>query len=450
MMSNKTSLFGLAAAASLGVYDGQTADQRPNIIFVMMDDMGIYDAGFLGRKYIETPNIDRLASEGIFFSNAYANSPECSPTRACIITGQYTPRHGIYHVPNKNILLPGSKFAKVNPVANRISIGNAWQFPQALKKAGYRTGFFGKWHHHPHPKAPSAVWDEAIPTYRNKETIDVDPKRAFTITKYGIDFMKKYKDNGPFFLYLAHHAPHWPFEFRPATYAKYKAKKKVIAKDRPDYAAMIEDADTTIGQLLAYLDESGLTKNTWLFFFSDNGGMMQFTSNGIYRGGKGRIYEGGIRVPLIVRAPGLANKGTVCSVPVISTDFAPTFLALAKTRAPEGVILDGRDLSPLLRGGRFEKRPIFWHCPTYNTFQVPPYSAMRLGKYKLILWYETGSYELFDLENDPGERRNLSKKMPERVQELSKILSDWQKSVKAPAPTPNPNYDPTAVRVKRR
>jgi len=434
--------FVVAIAATAAVRaQGQPVPGRPNIILVLMDDLGWNDAGYLGRKYIHTPNMDRLAAEGMVFTNAYANSSECSPSRASIITGQYTPRHHLYHVKNPKIPSPEKATSKLIPVHNRGGLqGEFTLLPRPLKQAGYRTAFFGKWHHGPRPEAGKGDWDAVNANYGNKETAHIDPKRVFTNTRLGIEFMKTAGDQ-PFFLYISHHAPHWPFESRPATLARLEKRKKSLGKDRPDYAAMVEDADEGLGELLQAIDELGIRDNTVLLFFSDNGGSQQYTHNGPLRSGKGRPYEGGIRVPMVVRWPARVKAGSSCDTPVVGTDFYPTFLDVAGAEAPKGHVLDGVSLLPLLAGERaYTDRALFWHCPCYNTFRVPPHSVVRKGDYKLIHWYEDDRAELFNLKSDIGERTNLAETEPAKLAELQEELGDWLKSVGGLKPEPNPRY----------
>jgi arylsulfatase A-like enzyme len=250
----------------------------------------------------------------------------------------------------------------------------------------------------------------------------------------------KQNQNRPFFLYLSHDAPHWPFESRPETLARFEAKKKNNAKDRADYAAMISDADTAIGLFLDSLEELGLAENTVIFFTSDNGGSMEYTINDPLRGGKGRPHEGGVRVPMIVRWPGNIPAGSTNDTAVIGTDLYPTFLSLAGVAKPDSLILDGADISPLLREEAIADRSIFWHCPAYNVFRTAPHSVIRHGNHKLIHWYENGESELFDLTEARPERNDLAAENPEAHNQLITKLNSWQKEIKAKEPAPNPNY----------
>jgi len=415
-------------------------DNRPNIVFILMDDLGMNDTSFSGRQYHETPNIDRLAREGMSFTQAYANASECSPSRASIITGQYTPRTDIYVVKNPKLPTPEKATTPLRPVANNGGLmGDYVLMPQLLKKSGYATAFFGKWHHAPRPNSASVDWDEARTPWPNESDPMNDPKRAFTVTQLGIDFIRKNREK-PFFLYLSHDAPHWPFESRPETLARFEAKKKNNAKDRADYAAMISDADTAIGLFLDSLEELGLAENTVIFFTSDNGGSMEYTINDPLRGGKGRPHEGGVRVPMIVRWPGNIPAGSTNDTAVIGTDLYPTFLSLAGVAKPDSLILDGADISPLLREEAIADRSIFWHCPAYNVFRTAPHSVIRHGNHKLIHWYENGESELFDLTEARPERNDLAAENPEAHNQLITKLNSWQKEIKAKEPAPNPNY----------
>jgi arylsulfatase A-like enzyme len=416
-----------------------TAAERPNILFILMDDMGWRDAGCYGSTYYETPNIDRLAREGMRFTNAYVNAPVCTPSRACIISGQSCPRHGIYIVspdPSdaKNWDAYRSSIARrpLVPVENNKTLpASVVGLPAALKPAGYVTAFTGKWHHRPDPTALG--FDQHLRPSREKD----DPKNIFSLTEQTIKFLREHRDR-PFFFYLSHHAPHVPVEAREATIARFHAKSAAGGHNNPEYAAMMADADEGIGIVLDELDKLKLTDRTIVVLFSDNGGFLRFTSVDPLRGGKGQFYEGGIRVPLIVRWPGSLKAGTVCHEPVIGTDLYPTLLELAGTSRRPNHALDGLSVVPLLRGqSSLDREAIFWHQPLYTFgFDQAPCSVIRAGDYKLIEFFEDQHLELYDLSNDMGEQVNLAASMPDRARELHEQLQDWRASLHAPLPRP--------------
>ena len=431
MSIQNTMIFLFAALPSVGM-TGELS--RPNIVLILMDDMGWRDAGYLGRKYFSTPHIDALARGGMVFTNAYANSPECSPTRACLISGQYTPRHGVYMV--RNPTAPDPSKTKLVPPQSNLRVSGVL-LPKALKRAGYATGFFGKWHHQPRPQGgKDGMWDEAYD--QNAGAIprdpDNDPKRMETLTRMAKGFIDRHRDK-PFFLYVSHNAPHRPIEAHAETIAAYRGKKPVLRADQPEYAAMMADADSCIGQLVECIDRLGLAERTAIFFFSDNGGLTAFTTNSPLRSGKGRFHEGGIRVPMIVRWPGRIAAGSTCDVLVISTDFYPTFLDLAGADKPANHTLDGVSLLPLLKGqSAHENRPLFWHMPVYNVFGTKPCSIVRQNKYKLIQWFEDERFELFNLSTDIGEKRNLIDSEVETAAHMRRLLAEWQSKITAPLP----------------
>jgi len=431
-----------------------TNDSKPGILLILMDDLGWKDVGYMGSPYYETPHIDRLAREGLAFTSAYANGPNCLPSRACLMTGQYTPRHGIYNIAGPDCKAPAylesMKKAKLKPIPNsrRMPPGLV-SLPGALKQAGYATGFVGKWHHGPTTRqsdfdfvvnlSPGLKRDGEDAT---TQAVERDPKWALKITRHGEEFVRRNKKR-PFFLILSHHAVHIPVEAQAATEAKYAAKPPDGGRCHPDYAAMVEHADESVGRILAVLDELNLAENTMVVFFSDNGGLARYTSNAPLRGEKQLIYEGGIRVPMIVRWPGRIEPGGECDVPVIGSDFYPTFLEAAGASSPVGHVLDGESLVPLFHGEkRIERDAIFWHIPSY-WYRCVPCCAMRRGKYKLIEFFEDRRLELYDLDHDIGEQHNLLKSMPEKAEELHEAMLAWRESVRAPIPTePNPTYEP--------
>ncbi|MBC8181304.1 sulfatase [candidate division KSB1 bacterium] len=441
--------------------------QKPNFIFILIDDLGWKDVGFMGSTYYETPNIDRLARDGMTFSNAYANAPNCAPTRACLLSGLYTPRHCVYTVNNSDRGKPFLR--KLIPTPNtKILAPHFTTFAEVLKKSGYTCASIGKWHlgeypgtgpliqgfdvnvggnHLGHPKS-------YFSPYKNKFLPDGLEGEYLTdrLTDETLQFLEQNKKK-PFFIYLPHYAVHTPIQAKEKLIEKYTKKEGSYGQNNPAYAAMIESTDTGVGRILAKLEELQLTDNTIVFFFSDNGGVRRITSMEPLRGGKGMLYEGGIRVPCIIKWPGQTRPGSECQIPIVSTDFYPTILQMAGLNKPENVLLDGESIAPLLTGkSGLKRKAIFWHFPAYLQgkakgardpyFRTRPGGVVRMGDWKLIEYFEDGDFELYNLKNDIGEKNNLAEEKPDKVKELHEVMSDWRKSVNAPVPTEkNPDYN---------
>ena len=459
---SRREFLGLSVAGALGA---QTR-RRPNILLIFADDLGWRDVGFNGTDFYETPNIDRLAREGMVFGNAYAAAGNCAPSRACMVSGQYGPRHGVYAVESTK-RGPVEKM-RLEPVPNKQFLDpENVTFAEALRAAGYATGHFGKWHlgGKPGQRPVDQGFDVSLdprPNPNAKRDEPRDPKGLFTITRQVVDFMTQNRER-PWFAYVAHHAIHTSLEAQPETLARFEAKRKGAQHGNPLYAACLADFDTGVGQLLAKLGELGLTENTLVLFTSDNGGTQQSSQEPL-RGNKGCYYEGGIREPMIVRWPGVTKVGSRCDVPVINLDFYPTFLDAAGARAPEGKTLDGETLVPLLRGGaRLEREAIFWHFPGYlddpvirgrdRDFRSRPTSVIRKGRWKLHLYHEewlldkgVNALELYDLVADPGEHRNLAAVQTKMRDELLRDLRTWMERVKAPMPKLLEQHAPSGAR----
>jgi len=428
--------------------------RKPNFVFIFIDDMGWKDPGFMGSRYYETPNIDKLAGEGVVFTNAYSNAPNCAPTRACLMSGQYTPRHGIYTVGTSE--RGQSKLRKLIPTPNETNLDSkVVTIPEALRQGGYTSACIGKWHLG--SKSPYLPIDRGFDVAFERNHGGHFSKEGEYLTDRLTDEAIKFIDANkarPFFLYLPHHAVHTPIQAKEQLIEKYKKKEPADAHNNPTYAAMIESVDQGVGRIMATLDELRLRDNTVVFFFSDNGGYANATSMVPLRGSKGMLYEGGIRVPMIVRWPGVASPGGVCDVPVIGIDFYPTMLEMAGAPQPSGHILDGVSIVPLLRGkGTLNRKAIFWHFPAYleayNEKQWPwrttPAGAIRQGDWKLIEFFEDGKIELYNLKDDLGEKKDLAGTMPDKAEELHRMLIEWRRSVDAPVPAEkNPQYDPDA------
>ncbi len=454
---------------------------KPNIVFFLVDDLGQRDIGCYGSTFYETPNIDKLANEGAKFTSAYAACPVCSPTRASLLTGQSPNRTGVTDyigapAPEKwgrnTKLLPA-------PYSDRLAHEKV-TLAEMLKTAGYATFFAGKWHLGPEGWFPEnqgfdinmGGLDRGGPyggkkyfsPYGNPRLSDGPegehlPDRLANETA---KFIGANKDK-PFIAYFSFYSVHTPLMAREDLKKKYQEKKQRLGleakwgreaerevrlvQEHAVYAGMVEAMDAAVGKVLAALDEHGLRDNTIVIFTSDNGGLSTSegwpTSNLPLRGGKGWLYEGGIREPLIVRWPGVVKGGTEIDTPVTSPDFFPTFMQLAGASAPAGQPIDGMNLLPMLKTGAAEgERPIFWHYPHYGNQGGAPGGAVREGDWKLIEWYEDGRRELFNLREDLGEERDLASAKPEKVAELAAKLDAWRKETDALMPTVNPKYDP--------
>lgn len=456
--------------------------KTPNIVFILADDLGWTDLACYGSKYYETPNIDRLAAEGMRFTSGYTCGPNCQPTRAALMSGQYGPRTGVYTVGAIDRFDWRSR--PLRPVDNvtRLPLDKV-TIAQALKKAGYATAMFGKWHlGNDGPQHPAQRgFDEAIVSMGQHFEFVTDPPVAYPkgayladfLTDKAVDFIQRHKEE-PFFLYLPHFAVHAPHEAKPDLTERFKPKAPVGGHHSPVYAAMIYSVDQSVGRVVARLDSLGLSEDTLVIFSSDNGGVGGYRREGIprensitdnapLRGGKGMLYEGGIRVPYIFRWPGRIAKGTVCSQPINSVDLYPTLLEVAGAPAPSGYKLDGVGYLKLLTSGGkavADREPLFWHFPGYlgagaGFWRTTPAGAIRSGDWKLIEFFEDNRVELYDLARDVSETNNLAAAMPDKARELRARLSAWRQEIQAPMPTKNteqgkPAPDGKAKKKKRK
>ena len=448
----------LAAAGWSSATSAADRPRSPNIILILMDDMGWRDVGFTGNTFAETPHIDLLAKRGLVFRQAYASAPNCAPTRACLMSGQYTPRHGIYTVVDPR-QPAGSPWHKLVASHSESALGtDVVTIAESLQAGGYATGFFGMWNLGRGRSGPATPGGQGFETVVFPETINFGKDAYFDaagnylsdrLTDEVLAFVEKNRDR-PFFAYLADHAVHAPYDPKPELLAKYE-RKAVNGNDRrndPAHAATVEAVDQSVGRIMAALDRLKLTDDTMVIFTSDNGGTPQFTAP--LRGSKGELYEGGIRVPLVVCWPGLAKPGSTCDEPVSSVDLYPTLLELAGVNRPEAQTLDGVSLVPALRGAAALKRPrLFWHFPCY-VGRATPASAVREGDFKLIEFFEDGGHvELYNLRADPNEERNLAASQPAKARVLTQTLRDWQKQTHAAIPRDaNPAYEPQADRPR--
>ncbi len=504
---------GHCADAVADVGGGADKDsRRPNIVFFLVDDLGWSDVGCNGSRFYETPNIDRLAKEGVRFTQAYAACHVCSPTRASILTGKYPAR---LHLTD---WLPGRRDFRFQKLANAEIHQHLPEkeitLAEALKAHGYRTGIFGKWHLGEEPSGTRQhgfdvqvpKWNKGWPRAGYHSPFRLkgleDSKGDYLTDRLTDEALRFIEQNRrrPFFLYLSHFAVHDPIQGRADLVEKYRRKSReqerpdgpafvlegnpddpepvsraeldelvkkpshrgyrvlprrtVKIKQRQDnveFAAMVESTDESLGRVLAKLRALDLEKRTIVVFFSDNGGMSAAnfgnpkrvvsesrldraysTSNLPLRAGKGWLYEGGIRVPMIVKWPGRGTAGRVCDEPVISTDFYPSILEMAGVPSQPGQHVDGKSFVAALKGEPFARESIFWHFPHYSNHGMQsPGGAVRSGDYKLLEYFENNSVQLFNLKKDPGERVDLAKAQPEKAAELLAALRDWRKEVSA-------------------
>jgi arylsulfatase A-like enzyme len=440
--------------------------KRPNIVFLLADDYGWTDTSFNGSTFYETPHLDRLARTGMVFTDGYSASPVCSPTRSAIMTGKYPARlHLTAHLQGASNRLHYSKVLQPN---TRLALPlEEVTIAEVLAKAGYRTACIGKWHlgaagFHPKDQGFDVAYagDEAgstssffYPRWKSKISLDGKDGDYLTdrLTALAVEFIRENRDR-PFFLYLPHFAVHTPIEGKPEKVKKYAAKADPQkAQNYPEYAAMVESMDESIGRVLDVLDELQLAERTLVIFTADNGGVVSrewkgrpVTSNLPLRSGKGHLYEGGIRVPTLARLPGVTKPGSVCTVPILSVDYAPTLAELAGRSMGK---VDGRSFRKLLSGAsKMDGRDIFWHYPHYSPQLGRPAAAIRSGDYKLILFFEDRRVEMYNLAADIGEKRDLAELQPAKAAELRARLEKWLRETGAQIPTANPDYDPKRER----
>ncbi|MEW4530397.1 sulfatase [Maioricimonas sp. JC845] len=480
MLPNR--LLTLTVLALFAFPAGTSAADRPNFVFFLVDDLGYMDIGANNPDtFYETPNVDRLAESGMRFTNGYAANPVCSPTRYSIMTGAHPSR-----VDATNFF-SGRREGRFRPAPlnDRMAVDEV-TLAEALQQAGYRTAFLGKWHLGP----TEEFWpdnqgfefnvgghDRGSPPggyfapFRNPRLEDGPNGQHLTqrLTDEAISILEQVQ-NDPFLLYLSFYTVHTPLQAPKDLVEKYRKKaekvsdlnefgdeEQVFPVDRPrrvrqvqrhaTYAAMVETMDTSVGRVLAKLDELGLSENTVVCFTSDNGGLSTSegspTSNLPLRGGKGWLYEGGIREPYLIRWPGVTEPGSVCDVPVVSMDFYPTILDIAGLPLRPEQHLDGVSLVPLLKQeGDLARDALFWHYPHYSNQGGIPGGAIRVGDYKLIERFEDGRVHLYNLADDIGERHDLAEQMPERVDAMRRRLHDWYVEVDAKFLQPKDGREP--------
>lgn len=423
---------------------------QPNLILILADDLGYSDLGCYGNAFNETPNIDRLAREGMRFTQFYAG-PVCSPTRCNLQSGQDQARFGItQHIPGHK-----RPFAKLSdPVVPLQMPLEVETFAECLAKAGYATGYFGKWHLGGAGFGPADQgWQTALECNGNtqppKVTGSAKVRRTTDfLADKAIEFINAHKDK-PFLLQVSHGAVHIPLSTTPELKKKYENKSPMPGyPSNPEYAGLTEELDQSVGRVVEAVEKAGIADSTLILFLSDNGGLEHeqsgrvVTSNKPLRSEKGTLYEGGIRIPAIARWPGKVPAGSQCDAPLITMDVLPTFVELGAAAMPKSQPCDGVSLAAVLRdpAATLARDTLCWHLPHYH--HSTPASAMRKGDWKLIEFFENGALELYDLKNDPGEEKNLAMADPKRAKAMQTALQAWRKEVNALMPEPNPNYDP--------
>ncbi|MEM1061511.1 MAG: sulfatase [Planctomycetota bacterium] len=473
----------------LGLCSVASASEGPNVVLVVADDLGAYDLGCTGSTFYETPRIDGIAAGGVTFTRAYASCQVCSPSRASLMLGTAPPRHGITdYIGAKS----GTEWRKANRYTPLLPPAFADALPAgevtvagAFREAGYRTFYAGKWHLMPKAGSDGLPTDHGFDVnvgghaagtppggyfspYKNKFLPDGPPGESLPV-RLGAETARFIKENAdrPFFAVLAFHTPHGPIQTERSRWAYFreKAERAGLAgpadrfefdgplpvrtrQDHPVYAGMLAAMDDAVGVVLDQLKASGLEDETVVVFTSDHGGVVSgdgySTSNGPLRGGKGRQWEGGLRVPLLVRGPGVPT-GT-SDVPTINMDLYPTLLSLCGLPGRPGQHVDGVDVSPVFRGGTVGPRPLFWHYPHYGNQGGDPSGVVRLGDFKLVRYYDGRGDELYDLAADPGERHDVSGAYRSRAGELGRLLDEWLAETGAKFPTRDPEFDAAAFR----
>ncbi|MFY0606445.1 MAG: sulfatase [Cyclobacteriaceae bacterium] len=438
-------------------------DAKPNIVLINIDDMGWKDVGFMGSDYYETPHIDQLASQGMIFSNGYSASANCAPSRACLMTGKWTPRHGIYTVNSSE--RGESKDRKLIPTENTTILSKEHPvIPSILKHEGYTTIHAGKWHLSKEPLdygfdvniggGFNGMPRSYYPPYGNVN-LEGGEDQLLTdlIMEKAIEFVDS--ASGPFFIYYSPYAVHTPITPVVPLIEKYKGKTGANGQDNQAYATMVENVDRNIGLLISSLKAKGVFDNTLIVFTSDNGGLYGITKQLPLRAGKGAYYEGGIREPFFIMLKGKIVANSTSQIPVTSLDIFPTLMHYAGADVND-LLLDGVNLAPILESKKNDlTRPLFWHFPIYleaynvnnnqnrdPLFRTRPGSAVRLGDWKLHYYFENNEMELYNLSRDIGEQENLADIEPKKRDELLVLLQNWWTETNAPIPTElNPEFE---------
>ncbi len=453
----------------------------PNVLFILVDDLGYMDLSYTGSDYYETPNIDRIANEGMVFNQGYAASRVCSPSRASVMTGKFTGRHGITDwigAKSGEAWREAKRYDKLLPAAYNHDLSKEdITLPEAMKAAGYKTFFAGKWHLGDKGSYPEdhgfdinkGGWEKGSPIggyfspwkNPNLKNQQNGENLSMRLANETATFIKQHRDSS-FFAFLSFYAVHGPIQTTEQKWDKYrdKSEEKGIlengyimernlpirqVQDNPIYAGLVESMDDAVGVVLKTLEEEGLAENTMVIFTSDNGGVASgdsfSTANLPLRGGKGYQWEGGIREPFFIKAPWLVQGGATTDFPVIGTDFYPTILDVANIGLRPLQHVDGLSLKPLLEGKTMAERPLFWHYPHYGNQGGDPSSIIREGHWKLIHYWENGAKELYDLEKDPGEQLNVTSEYPELVAQLDEKLLSWLEEVNANMPAKDEAYN---------
>ena len=467
----KRLIFLLVLFTLPGTFPPSAEARQPNILFIFLDDFGWKDTSYMGSDFFETPHLDQLAEGGMIFTDAYSCAANCAPARACLLSGQYTPRHEIYNVGTRPRGKEKDRKLEHIPGVDALR-SDITTWASCLQKTGYRTASMGKWHlgndprshgfdvnvggsrsggppkgyYPPHGKAPGL---QNVP--ENEYLTD-------TLSHRACEFISENKDR-PWLLYLTHFAVHTPLDAKKELLPKYEKKPPGKQHKHVKMATMIQAVDDGVGEIVARLDKLGLREDTVIFFFSDNGGYGPATDMAPLKGYKGTYYEGGIRVPFFVNWPGKIKAGRRCDLPVIGVDLFPTFCEIGGAELPGEQILDGKSLVALLTNpesagqgkkaaNQFRERAVFWHFPAYlqsysrtdqqrdPLFRSRPCSLVRKGDWKLHEYFEDNGFELYNLRVDIGETRNLADSNPAKLAELKEILSGWRKKIDAPVPQP--------------
>lgn len=467
-----------------GHHAQRSEPSAPNVLFILVDDLGYYDLGCTGSAYYETPNVDRIAAEGMSFTNGYASCQVCSPSRASIMSGKSPARHGITEWIGAfagEEWRKAGRYNKLLPPDYVRSLPHEYTtLPEAMKEAGYKTFFAGKWHiggEGSHPEdhgfdinkggfhAGSPASGRFYAPFNNPKLVDHEDEKGMSLpmrlANETARFIQDNKDSS-FFAFLSFYAVHAPIQTTQEKWMKYRQKAEDMGiaatgfrmghflpirqvQDNPIYAGLVESMDDAVGVVLKALEDAGAEDNTIVVFTSDNGGVSAgdafATSNLPLRGGKGYQFEGGIRVPYFIKVPWLDIAGKSSSVPVVGTDFYPTLLELVGADLKPKEHVEGVSLVPVMNGKDIQERPIFWHYPHYGNQGGEPSSVVRLGEWKLIHYYEDGKEELYNLETDREEANDVAAANPEVREQLSSRLSEYLRSVNARFPEKDPLYN---------
>lgn len=460
--------------------NGVKEGEKPNIVFIIADDLGYHDLGITGSKFYDTPHIDLIGREGMVFTNGYATCQVCSPSRASVMTGQFPARHGVTDwigAPAREEWRRYKRYTKMLPPDYKHQLDLEFiTLPEALKLSGYKTFMAGKWHLGSEGSYPedhgfdvnAGGFESGSPRggyfspYKNPKLEDgpAGENLSLRLANETTEFIKANRDTS-FFVYLSFYAVHGPIQTSQEKWSKYRTRAQEMGiaesgyvmerrlpirqeQDNPIYGGLLETMDEAVGKVLSCLEELGLDDNTIVVFTSDNGGVSSgdnfSTSNLPLRGGKGYQWEGGIREPFFIKVPSMGLAGKQCSVPVTGADFYPTLLELAGAPLRPDQHQDGVSLVPLLKGETIADRPLYWHYPHYGNQGGDPSSIIREGAWKLIHYWEDSRNELYNLEDDPYEQKDVSEKHPELTQEMAKNLTLWLKEVEASYPYPDPKY----------